>query len=69
MKFKNRGELSIKNKGDIRIKIKRQYQTIKNVLYILDISVNLLFIIALNRREFLISFRNRNIKIIDKRSN
>ena len=37
------------------------------MLYILGIDVNLLSIIALNRRGFLIYFENRKIRIIDKR--
>ena len=38
------------------------------MLYILDIDVNLLSIIALNRRDFLIYFKNKKIRIIDERT-
>ena len=37
------------------------------MLYILGIDVNLLSIIVLNRRDFLIYFENKKIRIIDKR--
>ncbi len=41
----------------------------KDVLYISDIDVNLLFIMALNRRDFLVNFDNQKIQIINKRTN
>ena len=37
------------------------------MLYMLDIDINLLFIIVLNRRDFLIYFGNKKIRIIDER--
>ena len=37
------------------------------MLYILGINVNLLSIIALNRRGFLIYFENKKVRIIDER--
>ena len=42
---------------------------LKNVLYILEIDINLLSIIILNYYKFLINFNNQSIKIIDKRIN
>ena len=39
------------------------------MLYMLDINVNLLSIIALNYRGFLIYFENKKIRIIDERIN
>ena len=38
------------------------------MLYMLGINVNLLFIIVLNYRDFLIYFENKKIRIIDKKT-
>ena len=38
------------------------------MLYMLGINVNLLSIIALNYRDFLIYFKNKKIRIIDERT-
>ena len=39
------------------------------MLYISNIRINLLFIIAFNKREFLIYFDNQIIRIINKKTN
>ena len=69
MKFDNQDELSYKDINDIHIRIDRQTQILKNIFYVLNIKVNLLFIIAFNKREFLIYFDNQIIRIINKRTN
>ena len=69
IKFENRDKLSMRDKNDIRVKIKRHVQIFENVLYVLKIDINLLFIIILNCHEFLINFDNQSVKIIDKRIN
>ena len=45
-------------RGDIRILIEDSIQEIIDVLYISKISVNLLSIIALNRRGFIVFFES-----------
>ena len=69
MKFYNQNELSYKDINDIRIRVDRQTQILKNVFYILNIKINLLFIIAFNKRKFLIYFNNQIIRIINKKTN
>ena len=41
----------------------------KNVFYVSNIEINLLFIIVFNKCEFLIYFDNQIIRIIDKKIN
>ena len=41
----------------------------KNIFYISNIEINLLFIIVFNKREFLIYFDNQMIRIINKKIN
>ena len=59
----------MRGKGDIQVRIERKVQTMKNVLYVSGINVNLLSIIALDRRGFLVTFGNQTVKVIDKRTN
>ena len=42
---------------------------LKNILYILNINVNLLFIKILNCRDFIVNFDKNVINIIDKYNN
>ncbi len=69
MKFDNRDQLSMRDRDDIRIRLESSIQTIKDVLYVSDIDINLLSIMTLNRRDFLVNFDNQKIQIIDKRTN
>lgn len=68
VEFGNRGELPVEGKGDIQVRIGRHVQTLKDVLYVPGIGVNLLSIMALDRRGFLVNFGDQNVKIIDKRT-
>ncbi len=69
VEFCNRGQLPVRGRGDIRIRLGSSIQTMKDVLYVPDIGVNLLSIMALDRRDFLVNFGNQEVQIIDKRTN
>ena len=58
MKFKNKGVQLVIERDNIRILIEDNTQEITDVLYVSKISVNLLSIIALNRREFTVFFKS-----------
>ena len=66
MKFANKKKISIKIKNIIRIQIKNRKQFITNILYVLNIKKNLLFIKTLIKKNYKIRFINIKIKIINK---
>ena len=65
MKFKNKSVLLAKGRDTIRVRIRRKMQTIIDILYIFEIRGNLLFIIALDKRDYKVRFNNIDIKIIN----
>ena len=68
MKFGNKGVQSVAGRDDIRIPIEGSTQEITDVLYVPGMSVNLLSIIALDRRGFAEFFENQKIIITDQRT-
>ena len=69
VEFGNHGELPVKGKGDIQVRVGRLTQVMKDVLYVPGISVNLLSIMALDRRGFHVTFGSQSVQIIDKQTN
>lgn len=69
VEFGNQGELPVAGRGDIQVWIGRQLVTMKDVLYVPKMSVNLLSIAALDRRGFFVHFGRKMVTIIDQQSN
>ena len=65
VKFGNKEILFSRDKDTIRIRIKRYIQIINNILYMSKINSNLLFIIALNKKDYKVRFSNIRVKIIN----
>ena len=63
MKFKNKSVQLVTERGDIRIFIEGSIQEMIDVLYVFKMSVNLLSIIALNRRRFIVFFKSQRVTI------
>ena len=68
MKFRDKEVQSVTERDDIRIPIEDSTQEITDVLYISGMSVNLLSIIALDRRGFTVFFESQKIIITDQRT-
>ena len=68
MKFENKGVQLVIERDNIRILIKGSTQEITNVLYVSGMSVNLLSIIALDRRGFTVFFESQKITITNQRT-
>ena len=66
VEFGDRGELPIKGRGEIAMRIGRKTQKMENVLHVPHMSVNLLSIIALDRQGYSVIFENQSVRIIDQ---
>ena len=69
VEFGDQGELLVTERGTIQVRIRRYLQIMRDVLYVPGISVNLLSIIALDRREYTVIFGGQSVKIVDKHIN
>lgn len=61
VEFGNSDELLVTGRGIIKVRIGRKIVTINNMLYIPKMSINLLSIIALDRRGFFITFGSKSV--------
>ena len=65
MEFGNQGVQKVRGRGNIEIEVEGHKQTMTDVLYVPVISVNLLSIIALDRRGFTVFFEAQRVEIAD----
>ena len=65
VEFGNHGVQKVRGRGDIEIEVGGHMQAMTDVLYVPAMSVNLLSIIALNRRGFTVFFGAQRVEIAD----
>ena len=66
VEFGNKGLLLVKGRGDIEVCIGRRVVTMVDVLYVPEMGVNLLSIMALDRRGFFVTFRGKRVEIVNR---
>ena len=64
MEFGNKEELPTPGKDIIEVRLENRLQTIEDILYIPGIGGNLLSIITLDKKGFIVLFSNSYIKVI-----